>query len=542
MIQIMQQLQIENQAIMRALSEQQEQLNQQQEASHQQMRRLEAMIVNIAQQSSGAVLHYEHQAERAQGVIAEALPAVLQDEHLAEEEQDVIVGTLPLFALTDSPTDKAYSPADEEETYQEWMEFEPTYEPTDDESVTLATAPAGEAHSPTAEETDVQRRQRERLADAKWLADARARNLTSQSTPGNVVQRTAAKELERLSRAAARSRPTDSIMTHFTQEQRDRILAEAEQHRQSVRKPNDRRFIADLEAGRPYKMAKAKLRSRLRAAARRWYRQPERVTKDLALNKLWAEDHDHSLEGSKVEGGDAFVDKHERHFEGDEGLEPNLERIPYERKDLRKHLTEAKEPVLRNSDMRARSWDMPKHMKPQSAEAKTNANKKRAARRKAYNIVQATAEPKWHAAKRETLPRDEQAADKAKRPRTTSKFPLAPWARASSSSGSTGPMPPVFGPPPEPPPGRERTRSPEESAGFDDRAILDRIRFIQRKNLWRELENVKTRKEADVLAKKISALEAELYKDDVVFEGYALAKEFAKAGEPTPAWQCPRGG
>ncbi len=56
MIQIMQQLQIENQAIMRALSKQQEQLNQQQEASHQQMRRLEAMIVNIAQQSSGAVL------------------------------------------------------------------------------------------------------------------------------------------------------------------------------------------------------------------------------------------------------------------------------------------------------------------------------------------------------------------------------------------------------------------------------------------------------------------------------------------------------
>ena len=46
MIQIMQQLQIENQAIMRSLSEQQEQLNQQQEASHQQMRRLEAMIVN----------------------------------------------------------------------------------------------------------------------------------------------------------------------------------------------------------------------------------------------------------------------------------------------------------------------------------------------------------------------------------------------------------------------------------------------------------------------------------------------------------------
>ena len=129
-------------------------------------------------------------------------------------------------------------------------------------------------------------------------------------------------------------------MTNVTQEQRDRFLAEAEQHRQSVRKPKDRRFIADLEAGRPYKMAKAKLRSRLRAAARRWYRQPERVTKDLALNKLWAEDHDHSLEGSKVEGGDAFVDKHERHLEGDEGLEPNSERIPYDRKDWRKHAAE----------------------------------------------------------------------------------------------------------------------------------------------------------------------------------------------------------
>ncbi len=122
----------------------------------------------------------------------------------------------------------------------------------------------------------------------------------------------------------------------------------------------------------------------------------------------------------------------------------------------------------------------------------------------------------------ETLSWEEQAADNAKRPRISI---------ASSSSDLVGPRPP-----PWPPPGRERTRSPEESAEFDDRAILDRIRFIQRKNLWRELDNVKTRKEADVLAKKISALEAELYKDDVVFEGYALAKEFAKAGEPTPAW------
>ena len=133
-------------------------------------------------------------------------------------------------------------------------------------------------------------------------------------------------------------------MTLFTQEQRDRFLAEAEQHRQSVRKPKDRRFIADLEAGRPYEMAKAKLRSRLRAAARRWAHQPGRVAQDLVLNRLWAEDHDHALEGSKVEGGDAFVDKHERHFEGDEGLEPNLERIRYARKDWRKHVAEEKSP------------------------------------------------------------------------------------------------------------------------------------------------------------------------------------------------------
>ncbi len=107
MIQIMQQLQIDNQAIMQALIQQQEQLNQQQEASHQQMRRLEAMIVNIAQQRSGAVLQDEHLAEGAQDVIAEALPVALQDEHLAEGAQDVIAEALPLFGLTEAPTYKA---------------------------------------------------------------------------------------------------------------------------------------------------------------------------------------------------------------------------------------------------------------------------------------------------------------------------------------------------------------------------------------------------------------------------------------------------
>mgnify|MGYP002809602842 CR=1 FL=1 len=181
----MQQLQIENQAIMRALSEQQEQLNQQQEASHQQMRRLEAMIVNIAQQSSGAVLHYEHQAERAQGVIAEALPAVLQDEHLAEEEQDVIVGTLPLFALTDSPTDKAYSPADEEEPYREWARSAPSARansPTDEDA-----SHEGIDCAPTdAAETSAQRRQRHKLEDAKYIAKRQARQREIQSTPVDV--------------------------------------------------------------------------------------------------------------------------------------------------------------------------------------------------------------------------------------------------------------------------------------------------------------------------------------------------------------------
>ena len=331
MIQIMQQLQIENQAIMRALSEQQEQLNQQQEASHQQMRRLEAMVVNIAQQSSGAVLQYEHQAERAQGVIAEALPAVLQDEHLAEEAQDVIVGTLPLFALTDSPTGKAYSPADEEETYREWARSAPSVaadSPPDEEA-----SHEGIDLAPTdAAETSAQRRRRHKLEDANYIS------------------------------------------------------------------------------------------------------------------------------------------------------------------------------------------------------TRANANSKRMPRRKAFNVFQATTAPTWHAAKRETLSWKEQAsleretllwyeqtADRAKRPRTTSKFPLAPWAGASSSSGSTGPIPPVFGPPPEPPPGRERTRSPEESAEFDPEQYLDarsssaqfslvgcrRLRSWdnERRKLSRELEDVETQEQTEALDK-----------------------------------------
>ena len=174
MIQIMQQLQIDNQAIMQSLIQQQEQLNQQQEASHQQMRRLEAMIVNIAQQRSGAVL---------------------QDEHLAEGAQDVIAEALPQFGLTEAPTDKAYSPADEEEIFQEWMGSAPAdeaYSPTDEETFTQTTAPAVVAHSPAAEETDVQ-----------TLAEARARERAIQSTPSNVdravVQKTLARELERTS-------------------------------------------------------------------------------------------------------------------------------------------------------------------------------------------------------------------------------------------------------------------------------------------------------------------------------------------------------
>jgi hypothetical protein len=153
----MQQLHIDNQAIMQALSQQQEQLSQQQETSHQQMRRLEAMIVNIAQQRSGAVLQDEHLAEGAQDVIAEALPVALQDEHLAEVAQDVIAEALPLFGLTESPTDMAYSPADEEEIFQGRME----------------SAPADEAYSPTDEETDVQRQQCQRFECGYELATDR---------------------------------------------------------------------------------------------------------------------------------------------------------------------------------------------------------------------------------------------------------------------------------------------------------------------------------------------------------------------------------
>ena len=55
MIQIMQQLQIGNQSMGQALSQQQEQLNQQREASQQQMQRLETMVTNISQRGSGGV-------------------------------------------------------------------------------------------------------------------------------------------------------------------------------------------------------------------------------------------------------------------------------------------------------------------------------------------------------------------------------------------------------------------------------------------------------------------------------------------------------
>ncbi len=134
----------------------------------------------------------------------------------------------------------------------------------------LTEAPADEASSPPAEETEVQRRQRQRREVDREFADAQARGLTSKSTPGNVVQKIAATELARASRAAARSRPTDAVMTFFSKEQKEKLLVQAEEHRQSLGRPKDRRFVADLEAGRPYNIAKAKLRSRLRAAAQRW--------------------------------------------------------------------------------------------------------------------------------------------------------------------------------------------------------------------------------------------------------------------------------
>ena len=55
MIQIMQQLQIGNQSLGQAIGQQQEQLNQQRDASHQQMQRLEMMMTNISQRGSGVV-------------------------------------------------------------------------------------------------------------------------------------------------------------------------------------------------------------------------------------------------------------------------------------------------------------------------------------------------------------------------------------------------------------------------------------------------------------------------------------------------------
>ena len=55
MIQILQQLQIGNQSIGQALSQQQEQINQQRDASQQQMQRLEIMMTNISQRGAGVV-------------------------------------------------------------------------------------------------------------------------------------------------------------------------------------------------------------------------------------------------------------------------------------------------------------------------------------------------------------------------------------------------------------------------------------------------------------------------------------------------------
>ena len=198
--------------------------------------------------------------------------------------------------------------------------------------------------------------------------------------------------------------------------------------------------------------------------------------------------------------------------------------------------------------MKARSWEKPEHMKPQSTEAKANANRKRAARRKAQSLVQATTTPKWHAAprrhadKRETLSWEEQASDKAKeqaaerakRPRTTRRFPNAPWAGTASSSGSVGPRPPVFGPPAYPPPGRERTRSPEGLMEHEDEqsfqfSSIGCRRLIgwnaEHERLVRELENVETQEDIDEIDRKISALTAQLDEDD---ERYAPGAEQAR--------------
>ena len=38
-------------------------------------------------------------------------------------------------------------------------------------------------------------------------------------------------------------------------------------------------------------------------------------------------------------------------------------------------------------EVKARSWEKPKHMTPRAIEAKVNANRKRAERRKAWNLV-----------------------------------------------------------------------------------------------------------------------------------------------------------
>ena len=54
-VQILQQLQIGNQSLGQALGQQQEQLNQQRDASQQQMQRLEMMMTTISQRGAGVV-------------------------------------------------------------------------------------------------------------------------------------------------------------------------------------------------------------------------------------------------------------------------------------------------------------------------------------------------------------------------------------------------------------------------------------------------------------------------------------------------------
>jgi hypothetical protein len=207
-------------------------------------------------------------------------------EELAEGEQDGAAEVWSMFGLTEAPAVEAHSPPAGETDVPRRQRPRRT------------EAPADEAHSPPAGETDVPRRQRPRLTEA----------------PADEVYSPSAGE------------------TDFQRQQRQ------------LREYNQ-------------KLAKAKLRSRLRALAKRWAHQRARAAGDAAPNELWAEEHDHSLEGSKLEGGDTFEDAHEHRFEGDEGLEPNLERRACDKKEWRNHTAEKEEPALRSSEVKARSWE-----------------------------------------------------------------------------------------------------------------------------------------------------------------------------------------